>query len=314
MKISIFSIFFILFLNACATSTRTPLRQEEGQIIAQRQNLKSSIEPPEYIFSIDKIGGDANAQLKIRIAKYDNTKEEWDDIYSTVNVYGSPCENLSSRIFNTLSYPAAISEVKNAQICETKDPAKETIIKHKTNIVDKKSQIDSKSVKLSIGGTSAFSRLKENTAIFDFKTLKLNPNKLPSDVKVLVNIDNQEFDLSNQFSRFVGYVELEQNEPENKYKMQFCSNQDLYTNVFMSQVTYIKTGCIYTLGRVPLVVLQVIDDGILVGLTPQMTQYLFNRTIFIKTNKQYVDDDPVQNISLKSIGVKKYYVSVLSLR
>jgi len=55
----------------------------------------------------------------------------------------------------------------------------------------------------------------------------------------------------------------------------------------------------------PLRVLQVVAGGILVRPN-DFSPYILDKVIFIKTAKQYVDGDFIQNIYVKSVGPVSY--------
>lgn len=89
-----------------------------------------------------------------------------------------------------------------------------------------------------------------------------------------------------------------------KYKINFCSNPDLFSTIYGPFGTPIEEKCLYIL-RGPVNVLQVIKGGILVSLI-ETNQNLPNKVFFIKTKKAYVDKDLVGSVLLKSNGSIKY--------
>lgn len=327
----------ITLLNACATQTL--VNYEEGDIIKEHQNPKQTPQPTRYDVSLERVGEGAQAGLKVSIVKNNPIKEEWEDVYSKVGVYEMRCKVYKNREddhhryceFNSEWFWKIHAELLGLpflydifvlpfwpyddRTVESKEPVDGTMLKTESSVTNVESPIDARSIKVTIGRATATSAFSNGSAQFDFSALRLNPAKWPDDVKASVAFGDQHLDISTEFATFVEKerqdriaaqeaAEAEQRKPQNKYKMAFCHNPDLFAVVFASRAS-IEPNCIYGIGVAPLKVLQVVAGGILVRPT-DLNPYILDKVIFIKTDKQYVDGDFVQKIYVKSVGPLSY--------
>lgn len=91
---------------------------------------------------------------------------------------------------------------------------------------------------------------------------------------------------------------------EEKHKIKFCANPNLFEVVFTSSKA-IELNCIYALPPNYLKVLQVVKNGVLLTQT-SFSQYTLNKNIFVKTKRQFVDGDLMPTTYVKSAGVMSF--------
>jgi hypothetical protein len=333
LKLSLFA----LFLAGCATGTF--VRYEDGPIVAQHQNVRKTPMPEKYDVTLEKTGEGAQASIKVSIAKNNPIREDWDDLYSKIGVYETRCKVYKNREDSQHRYCEFNSEwfwqihaeliglpflydifvlpfwPYDARTIETKAPVDGTRSKAESNIVNVESPINPHSIRLTINGAAVSANFSDGSSQFSFASLRINPNKWPSNIKASVNVEGHDIDISSEVAELIETSEkdkialreekeVEAKKPQNRFKMNFCANPDLFSLVFTSRSS-VESNCIYGIGAAPLHVLQVVKGGILVSPTT-LASYILDKVILIKTKKQYVDGDFVQNIYVKSLGPMSY--------
>jgi hypothetical protein len=279
-----------ILLTGCAT--KTLVGTDKGGLIEQRNFKKSSL-PTKYDVSLDMVEHDGSRLLQITVLRNDPVKEEWDAIRSVYNVY----------------------ETRDGdQVVKTLEKSDATIVEAESRVVDVTSQINSPQLKLTVGKSTSSAKLLNSEANFEFKSLNLKPDNLPSDAKVTVEFDKRVVDVSPEFAKLVAAendrriasqreAEVERRKPENRFKMKFCAHPDFNNTIFLSGT--IQRDCIYGIGVYPVEVLQVVEGGVLIkqaGNSP----YGMGKVVFIKTKRAFADGDLIRNVYLKSIGTIKY--------
>jgi len=322
-KLLCICLFFLL--SSCAT--KEFLRYEKDELLSKRLNLSRTEKSVQYDISVDKITKDSLPHISVTITEKYPIEEKWEDIYSKVGVYATRCRgwreykpNEENKYcdFNTKNFLtqhlfligflmdlAIPFQPYNEETIETKESAEGTITEKRSDVVYEYFPIKTTFIKLNIGSAFASSKLSENgIAHFDFKSLKLDMNDLPYYATASLEIQNKQIDITKEINELLDTERAEQRKPENKYKMEFCKANNLFNTLYNPFGPKIESDCIYIL-RVPLRVLQSISNGILVTLA-QPIRDLPAKTFFIKTKKQYADQDIVGEMHVKSIGTIKY--------
>jgi hypothetical protein len=157
-------------------------------------------------------------------------------------------------------------------------------------------------------------RLKSIVALDDFLKQKCPAQEDTDACKAKDSFDSFRKKLSKFFESALAAENAEQeanrkkvlsNDPERKYRMKFCKNISLFAVLYGVSSPPIESNCIYLLhgekGR--LFAIQSAQGGILVA---QYNHLLNDKIIFISTKKQYADNDPLQEMYVRSTGLKKY--------
>jgi hypothetical protein len=334
----------LLLLNGCATNTF--VKYEHGDVLASHQNLKTSPEPTKYEASFAAVPDSKDAS-ELKLVRLQQTKEQWEDVYSKVAVYDKHCRGWRSgkdHIFASNGNVAPYCEFSTAdfvlshivlfgfiydltipfqsyeeQSVVEKEIEEDTFTEADSQIVTKSVPLGADLVTLTINGASVSSKFIDGTVKFDFKALKVNPDRSPAGIKVSVDADGTQLDTTAEFSHFLEReadrkiadakaVEDEKNRPENKFKMKYCNDRDLIDKIYQPNSGALESSCIYIIEGLlkgPLKVIQSTDGGVLVGLAvsyPGMSDKIF----FIRTNKPFVDGDRIGRMLVRSTGPLRY--------
>ncbi|MFA6236755.1 MAG: hypothetical protein WC635_05450 [Bacteriovorax sp.] len=343
----IFSIFFCIFLSACA-STKL-IRYDKESLVDQRKDFKESALPKKFTIYLEKAESCPSSlnkgchDLRLKLMIDESIKEEWLNTYSRIGIYEKQCRAWRDQESRGINYcdldwnDFLISHLflygflqditipfipYNKKTIEVHEADNVLLYEAISNIRKIETPTSIKAVRLTIGQETIESPIVENVASFNFRSFKIDPDNLPEAPKVVVQFENQNLDVSEEYSKLYQDEHLKkraiedeawakkmaqdkyERSPEGRFKMPFCGGPQLMY-VLTAPTINIQANCIYQLAGYPLRVLQVINQGVLITFAEDVYTGS-NRTFLIKTKKQYVDGDRLRDMLVKSVGTISY--------
>lgn len=330
-------IVLTVLLVSSACSTSKVLREEDAEKIKSHENAKSAALPTSYSATFEKLDDSKNGLVKIIVSQNNAVKEEWDDTYSQNTVYATQCrgwKNGKTQVFET-GFSANYCELNTANFIldhilvfgflydmglpfmsygdtvETKVQGSGSRTESNSHVTDNWTPVKSNEVTLSINGVSSKVSLHDSVGQFDPKKFKMTDEYIISD-HASIEFDGNTLDVTDSLGEMIAKIKSGREEkalvaklPENKYKMNYCSSSDVFNIVFTPYAQHpLESHCLYIV-RGPLHVQQAVAGGILVSAVMSYPG-TEGRSIFIKTKKRYVDDEPVGDILVKYTGPLSY--------
>ncbi len=136
------------------------------------------------------------------------------------------------------------------------------------------------------------------------EVLQLLKQKDPASDQKIAVVESALLKLHDTKARGAAAVNKAKSDLETKYGIPFCSNPNLFSSVFNPFGKSLEPNCIYIIHG-PIKVLQIVEGGLLATLIRPSPE-LPDKAIFIKTKKQYVDEDLVGDILVRVAGTTKY--------
>lgn len=333
-----------ILLSGCVS--RTLVKYEPVKKIRSDQDIKRVKNNPRSEFLISREGD----LLSIApVMRFDVTTT-WNDIYTREAVWEKRCRgwmatgdaNTSYCSFDGASffayhvilvgilYDIYIPFQSYGDAVTYKEPIDGEISKeeHSESTIDEPLAI--KDISLEIDGQKIDGFVDHNLAKFDLSKVKtkhdpilklsvinLLVNGTPHNISQLYNDFNEAFLLKRTEKKLqeASAKWREENRPEKKFKMSYCSEEDLFLTAIVPEGygKQIQSNCMYIIKPSNTTVLQSLQSGVLLSASQEMGAAPF-RTVFIEGAMGYVDGERPKEIVVKSTGTFQYVNALGAMR